>query len=97
MHVASKLIATNWGPDAAATERYWISDRKRFSKSPNTAGAFVGGLYCTACDVGFIPDSMLDALGITESEASGKFGRLERPYGIGEPLTDAKRKQNRKN
>lgn len=96
-NVVSKLLTTNWGKGAAATERYWISDEVSFSKSPYTEGPFIGGLYCNACDIGFIPDSMLKELGITESESSGKFGSLGRPYGIGEPLSDAERKQNRQN
>ncbi len=95
--VVSKLLATNWGPNSATTERFWISDKVRFSKPLYTDGPFIGGLYCTACDIGFIPDSMLDELGITESESSGKFGGLGRPYGIGEPLSDAEREQNRQN
>ena len=96
-NVVSKLLATNWGPNAATTEHYWISDKVRFTNSLYTDGPFVGGLYCTACDIGFIPDSMLNELGITQSESSGKFGWLGRPFGIGEPLSDAERTQNKQN
>ena len=96
-NVVSKLLATNWGLDSAAKESYWISEGDRFSKSPYTDGQFIGALYCTTCDIGFIPDSMLDELGITENEAFAKFTGLKRPYGIGEPLSDAQRNQNKQN
>jgi hypothetical protein len=95
-NVVSKLLATNWGSDSATKEYYWISEVDRFSKSPYTDGQFIGGLYCTIFDIGFIPDSLLDELGITENEAFAKCTGLKRPYGIGEPLSDAQRTSNKK-
>ena len=44
-------------------------------------------LFCKSCEIGFIPDSMLEELGIEENKTRGRFGR-SRPYGVGHIVPD---------
>ena len=81
--VEPKLHTFDLAGESYFLETYVVEDRDRYRASPHTDRTFVSALYCRACDIGFIPEALHEALGIAPNRLRGRFGRV-RPYGVGE-------------
>ena len=78
--VVNKLLTTDMDGDSYFLEKYVLTEDDRFFASPYTDGKFVNALFCRSCEVGFIPDSLLDEMGVEKNSLRGRFGRV-RPSG----------------
>lgn len=89
--VRPKLIATNFAVHSAYGfyEPYEVADEAKYDSSPFTHhDYFISALYCSACDVGFIPGAMLPELGLRSSTSRPGARDNIRPFGIGYPAPD---------
>ena len=80
--VGAKLHTFDLAGESYFLEDYEVADPARYEASPHTWGSFVHALFCSRCEVGFIPEDRLEDLGIALCRTRGRFGRT-RPYGIG--------------
>ncbi|MBC7796561.1 MAG: hypothetical protein H7Z37_06795 [Pyrinomonadaceae bacterium] len=86
--VATKLLATNLNQGAQYVEQFEVVDHQAFQGSIYTDGGyFVNALYCTQCEMGFMPDEIANDLGIGENQIRGSLLPLW-PLGVGGVRSD---------
>ena len=65
--VYGKLITCDIGRQYFCGDSYYVADTAKFFGSQYVEGDFINALFCSDCEVGFVPDYLLGELGIRES------------------------------
>ena len=86
-NVTNKLLTLDIGKESYFLEDYVVSNQEKYKSSSFTREYFISALFCNTCELGFVPDSMLEELGIEKNYLKGRLGR-NRPYGVGEIVAD---------